>query len=136
MVVVRASKVLPEVQLTDGMKQIAEYAQGLAKRLIYSDIRVEFAHDADTDFEAAYRRGRLVFNVARLGEKWFDRGAVESVDDLLLHEFGHHYSMDHRSCDFQNAITMLGARLRQVAIKEPDFFNRYTRIDATLYRKA
>jgi hypothetical protein len=64
----------------------------------------------------------LYLNVARLGYKWFDEGASEEVNDLLLHEFGHHYSRDHLSSDYHDALTRLGARAMALALEQPDAF--------------
>ena len=39
----------------------------------------------------AMARKRLDLNLT-LGHRWFDQGATEEVDQLLIHEFGHQYS--------------------------------------------
>jgi hypothetical protein len=43
------------------------------------------------NFLACYGKGRLDFNLFRLGHKWFEQGVTEDVDRLLIHEFGHQY---------------------------------------------
>jgi len=54
--------------------------------------------------------GRLDLNLLRLGHKWFEQGATEAVDRLLLHEFGHEYSGDHLTEQYHEALCRLGAR--------------------------
>lgn len=61
----------------------------------------------------------------RLGYKWFDQGATEAVDELLIHEFGHESSGDHLSSDYHEALSRLGARLKKLALEKPDEFRRF-----------
>ena len=52
------------------------------------------------NFAACYGTGRLDFNLLRLGHRWFEQGATEEVDRLLIHEFGHQFSGDHLSEEY------------------------------------
>jgi hypothetical protein len=47
-----------------------------------------------------------------------DKKGVEEaeLDALLIHEFGHHFSMDHLSEAYHKALCKLGADLKQLAL--------------------
>jgi hypothetical protein len=106
------------------MKNIVEYARCLGKELMGIEITVKVVR-TDNNFLAAYGRGELDLNVKRLGPKWFDQGASEKVDKLLIHEFGHQYSGDHLSEDYHEALCLLGARMKRLALDKPDDLRRF-----------
>lgn len=103
--------IVPEAQWTEGMKTIAEYARVLARELMDVSLSVSVVRTTN-GFAACYGHGRLDLNLFRLGHKWFEQGATEEVDRLLLHEFGHQYSGDHLSEEYHDALCSLGARLK------------------------
>jgi hypothetical protein len=70
--------------------------------------------------------GGLIFNKMRLGNKWFERGINEEVDALLIHEFGHEYCGDHLSEEYYEALCILGARLKRLALDKPELFKPFT----------
>ena len=86
--------VIPPGEWTDGMKNIAAYSVFLGRELMGVEVAVTMV-DTTNNFLACYGPGRLDFNVLRLGKRWFELGACEAVDRLLIHEFGHQYSGDH-----------------------------------------
>jgi hypothetical protein len=76
-----------------------------------ANVSVTFAADVGWPFEATYGHGQLTFNVGRLGKAWFELAANRvAIDDLLIHEFGHHYASDHLSEDYYRALTSIAAR--------------------------
>ena len=77
------------------------------------------------NFVACCGAGRLDFNVLRLGYQWFEQGATEDVDRLLIHEFGHQYSGDHLSEEYHEALCRLGARLKRLALEKPEDVRGY-----------
>jgi len=111
--------VIPAEQWSDGMKTIAEYAVLLGRELMAVPVVVSFVRTPN-NFVACYGQGHLDFNVFRLGHGWFDQGATEQVDELLIHEFGHQYSGDHLSEEYHESLCRLGARLKQLALAKPD----------------
>jgi len=68
-----------------------------------------------------------MLNLGRLGHAWFDKGPREEVDQLLIHEFGHHYSGDHLSEAYHDALCSLGAKLAALALNEPEFWRIHGR---------
>ena len=116
--------VIPEENWTDGMKNIAAYARFLGEELM--DVKVVVSVVRTTNnFIACYGTGRLDFNLQWLGHKWFDQGVTEDVDRLLIHEFGHQYSADHLSAEYHDALWLLGARLKRLALEKPEAIRRF-----------
>jgi len=113
-------ELIPEDKWTADMRATVIYAQKLGRLLLGETIDVQMAKDLN-GFSACYGRdGRLMFGVKRLGKKWFRKvkdGDLEVVDRLLLHEFGHHYSADHLSEEYHDALCRLGARLKRLALE-------------------
>jgi hypothetical protein len=118
--------VIPEDKWTDSIKNIAAYARFLAKELMDVSLVVSVVHTTN-NFDACYRSGRLDFNLLRLGHKWFEQGASEDVDALLIHEFGHEYSADHLSSDYHEALCKLGAGLKKLALERPEAMKDFLR---------
>jgi hypothetical protein len=116
--------VIVEEKWTDAIRNVAAYARFLAKELMGVSLTVNVVHTTN-NFAACYGLGRLDFNLLRLGHKWFDQGASEDVDRLLIHEFGHQFSSDHLSEDYHEALCRLGARLKKLAMEKPEELRRF-----------
>jgi hypothetical protein len=119
-----AAEIVPQSEWTDGMKNMVDYARFLGKELMGIEITVNVVR-TDNNFLAAYGRGELDLNLKRLGQTWFDQGATEDVDKLLIHEFGHQYSGDHLSEDYHEALCLLGARMKRLALERPEELRRF-----------
>ncbi len=103
---------IPEDKWTDGMRQVAAFAQKVADRVLHRQITVKFCATAHHLGSASYGPcGELTFNKFRLGADWFERGITEDVVQLIIHEFGHEYSPDHLSADYHAALCRIGARM-------------------------
>ena len=117
---------IPEEKWTEGIQNIAAYARFLAKELMGVSLAVSVVHTTNA-FAACYGSGRLDFNLLRLGHKWFEQGASEEVDRLLIHEFGHQYSGDHLSSEYHEALCRLGAGLKKLALERPEALKHFLR---------
>jgi hypothetical protein len=115
-----------EADWTEAMKNVAAYARFLAEELMGVKLIVSVVRTTN-NFTACYGKGRLDFNLLRLGHKWFEQGVTEDVDRLLIHEFGHQYSGDHLSEDYHEALCQLGARLKRLALKKPEALRQFMR---------
>lgn len=115
-----ALNVIPESEWTAGMRRVVSYARQLGKILLETNIKVTLADEPEWGFSATYGNSQLTLNIAGLGQKWFDAGITEDVDCLLIHEFGHHYSKDHLSSDYHDALCRLGAKLKRTALEQPE----------------
>lgn len=121
------SKIMPEEKYTEGMRFVKGYALALAVRLGIGHIKVEFLNDITSPFLACYGSKRLMFNIGKLGYRWFDSGITAQVDELIIHEFGHDYAGDHLSEEFHDALCKIGAKMKRIAIESPEFFKQYER---------
>ena len=119
-------KVVPESEWTAGMRNIAAYAELLAKELINVDLAVHMV-DTMNNFNACYGETGLDFNLHALSHDWFDHGTTEEVDRLLIHEFGHHFSGDHLSAEYHKGLCRLGASLKNLALEKPDKMRTFMR---------
>ena len=72
-------------------------------------------------------RGKMDYNVFTLGREWFNQGATEAVDRLIIHEFGHEACSDHLSEEYHEALCRLGAKLKMLAVSKPGMFTEYNR---------
>ena len=64
----------------------------------------------------------LHLNVRALGAGWFAKvpaGDLEEVDEILIHEVAHHFSDDHLSSRYHDALCKLGAKLARLNREQP-----------------
>ena len=108
--------VVPREKWTAGMKAVAAYVQRIAPKLIGAPVFVEIANDVTWPFRAAYGKGVLILNAGRLGHGWFSEKLdnIVEINQLIIHELGHHYSGDHLSSDYHDGLCVLGAKLTQL----------------------
>jgi hypothetical protein len=111
--------IIPPDRWTEGMKKVAAYAVFLGQELMGVPVTVTFVNTA-SNFAACYGSGRLDFNLFRLGHRFFEQGVTEEVDRLLIHEFGHQWASDHLSEEYHDALCLLGAKLKRLALEKPD----------------
>lgn len=117
--------IIPPEKWTEGMRQVAGYAVFLGVELMDVVVNVTFVNTTN-NFSACYAAGgELHFNLFRLGHKWFEQGITEEVDRLLIHEFGHQYSGDHLSEEYHDALCMLGAKLKKLAVENSKEFRHF-----------
>jgi hypothetical protein len=121
----RPVDLVPEAHWTEDMRHSAGYARLLAKELMGVEVTVSVVRTANA-FSACYGAGRLDLNLFRLGHAWFERGATEAVDRLLIHEFGHQYAGDHLSEEYHEALCRLGAALKRLALEKPEAMRCFT----------
>lgn len=115
---------ISEDKWTDSIRNVVAYARFVAKELMGVQLTVAIVHTTN-NFAACYGKGRLDFNLLRLGHRWFDQGPTEEVDRLLIHEFGHQYSGDHLSEEYHEALCRLGAGLKRLALEKPEELMRF-----------
>jgi len=118
-------KIVPPEKYTEGMTRIVDYARALARELMGAWIVAQVATEVTWPYAATYAPGHLTFNLGRLGHAWFDAAPGLEVDKLLIHEFAHHYSADHLSEEYHDALCVLGAKLAALALHIPEFFVRH-----------
>ncbi|MEX2140969.1 MAG: hypothetical protein WD894_17020 [Pirellulales bacterium] len=112
----------PVRQWTDGMFRVADFILRAHEELIGKPIDVTFVNDRDWKFNATYGRSGFILNLHCLGRDFFEQGISERVIDLVIHEFGHAHSSDHLSRAYNDALTMLGAKMTRLALEKPELF--------------
>lgn len=121
----KPAKFIPEEEWSAAMKNVAQYAHELAWKLMKVPLDVRFEANRMTDpWSANYGGGTLTFNFARVGRAFFEDGVTERLNDLLLHEFAHHFG-GHLTDEFDDAMSRLGSKLWHIAMAEPDFFRQF-----------
>ena len=121
-----AATIVPPDEWTTAIQNVVRYAEFLADELMWVPLTVTVVRTPNA-FAACYGQGRLDLNLTHLGHKWFERGIIEEVDHLLIHEFAHEHCADHLSHDYHEALCRLGARLKRLALDRPQEFDRFTR---------
>jgi len=114
--------VIPEDEWTPGMRQVADYAETMGNLLLDCGVDVLIAREPDWPYGATYGKGRLVFNLARCGRDFFEHGITDAVNEVLLHEYAHHYESDHLSVGYYKAICKIGAKMVRGALDDPGLF--------------
>lgn len=109
---------IPESDWTSGMKLVSDYIKNVSCLLIRKEVSVEFVKQMGTT--ACFDRTNLTmtFNMSSLGKKFFDNGASQEVNRLMLHELAHYYSGSHHHEDYYKALEKLGAQLTEIALTE------------------
>lgn len=102
---------IPEAEWSDGMRRTAEYAQELAEVVGVGRIRVVWMKKASVTTggacAGAFGHGTLTLSRQAVGHE----PSQQAIDELLIHEFAHHWSRDHFDNRFLNATCRIGARM-------------------------
>jgi len=101
-------------------RRVRDYYKKLAKKLLGFDIQIEF-WDAPVDILADYGSRKFRMFVNKLPRNFFNSISVE-VDSLWIHEVAHEYG-HHTDSSYIDACTSLGAKMKRLALKNPEFFN-------------
>jgi len=115
-------KLMPQGEWPTAVRDVVSYVRRIGHEVLGRAIRVEVANDFGWPFAAAYGDGSLILNYGRLGAAWFEDGVCERVNELLIHEFGHEFSLDHLSSEFHDGLCRVGARLVKQALHRPSLF--------------
>jgi len=112
--------IVPESKWTVGMKSVVVYFKYMAQKLLDPgmSLRVTIVNTSN-NFGAAYSPSELDLNLRRLGKKWFDlKVNGQGIDELMIHEFAHHFCRNHLDAQYHQACCCLGAKLKQVALSD------------------
>lgn len=114
---------IPRSQWTIGMERVVTFAINTGRELLDKKIIVQIAHEPEWPVQAVFgKSSALVLNKATLPTDFFDGEITDYVIDLLIHEFGHLWTIDHLSRDYYDALTRLGARMTRLALNKPELF--------------
>ncbi len=116
---------IPPNKWTKGMKQVMAFYTAVMPELIGAEAHIRIVRDKGNHFQAWYGGRRLTLNLQYLGHAFFNNFPHQNfveVADLLIHELGHEYERDHLSKSYNDALTLLGAKLVKLALTNPGYF--------------
>lgn len=124
-------EVIPQEKWTVGMKIVYDYSRSLSWKLLDEPLEVRFVNCKSfvgKRWAACFGNGagcQLDFNIWVLGKEYFSKGITDSLNALLIHEFAHNFSPNHADDDFHDACCKLGAKMTELALKNPKFFKDF-----------
>lgn len=120
-----------ELEITPAMRRYEAFAKMVCREVLGKTLSVTFT--ANTGLSCVAQGGgdstsvRLTLHVKMLGASWFsDRPASSRENvDLLIHELGHHLNDQDCTRAFCNQVTMIAAKLFDLAMRKPELFAEY-----------
>jgi hypothetical protein len=113
-----------EEDLTEDMRRVRSLAKGLALEVLGHPIHVRF-NRSSRNFAACYGNDTLDFAVCVLGKRWFRKSNLQSILDLLIHEFAHDHESSHLSDRFHKACTEIGSKIAMLALEQSETFTNF-----------
>lgn len=115
---------------TDDMWRLGEFAEELCYHLTGNRCDVYIVTEIAAGWAANFQKGgmlsgrRLCLNYGKLGKRWFaEPKRNERILKLLVHEFAHDAVSDHLSDQFHKEACRLAAKLANLCLDEPEFFD-------------
>lgn len=115
-------KCIERADWTPAIRDVVAYVERIGRRLLGFDVTVRIANSISWPYAGAYGSRRLILNLGRLGHSWFERKDLVEINQLLIHEFGHEYSMNHLDAAYHDALCRLGGDLVKLSLDAPGLF--------------
>ncbi len=135
---------VPRDKWTPAMRAVVAYSADVCRELTGGRVEVSVLSDITQSWAACYGSQGLVFNLGRLGHDFFNECvAPETVstttstrpgvsvmrptlrlNELLIHELGHHIESNHLDERYHDALCTLGAKMTRLALTKPELFRR------------
>lgn len=114
------------------MLAVVDYTRAICSKLTGSQVSVSVLSDITAYYGACYGSQGFVFNLGKLGHKFFDECMAASgrmiptdrLNQLIIHELGHHYESNHLSERYHDKLCELGAKMTKLALMCPELFSR------------
>lgn len=124
---------VPRARWTPAVTAVVDYAAVICRELLGCQVDVRVLSDVTENYAACFGdlgagRPSLVLNLGRLGHAWFDAALdgpgrpTLALNELLLHELGHHVEGNHLSERYHGALCELGAKMVGLALAKPELF--------------
>lgn len=117
--------IVSEDKWTVGMNAVAVLIHRLGVELLDRDVTVTVVNTSN-GFTACYGRdtASMDLNLRRLGHNWFNtwHKNIAEVLDLIIHEFAHEFESNHLSEGYYNALSKLGGKMAELALRRPELF--------------
>lgn len=128
---------VPREKWTANMVRVVNYTRDVATELLGAPVAVNVLSDVTESYGACFGDLGFVFNLGRLGHKFFDRAMNEltearveayhpsvELNQLIIHELGHHFEPNHLDEKYHQALCNLGAKMTKLALTKPTLFFR------------
>ena len=127
---------VPREKWSPAMRAVVAFSAEICRELTGSRVEVSILSDITESWAACYGSQGLVFNLGRLGHEFFEEcrlvnkdapiifRATDRLNELLIHELGHHAESNHLDEKYHEALCNLGAKLARVALTRPGLFHR------------
>lgn len=122
---------VPREKWTPAIKAVVRYTRFVGEMLVGRPIEVGVLSTITVHWAACYGHQGFVFNLGRLGHKFFEgcvNGSMfvasQQLNELIIHELGHHFESNHLSERYHEQLCSLGARLVELALSNPGLFKR------------
>lgn len=130
---------VPRDKWTPAMRAVVAYSADVCRELTGARVEVSVLADITESWAACYGSQGLVFNLGRLGHDFFDEcllvnkaapmapmifRASDRLNQLLIHELGHHAESNHLDEKYHEVLCSLGAKLARLALDKPKLFHR------------
>lgn len=125
---------VPREKWTLAMRLVVQFTQQVSAALLGRPIEVGILSDIRLRYGACFGSQGFVFNLGRLGHRFFDGCMTHQSDvayefeattalcQLVIHELGHHLESNHLDERYHDALCSLGAKLAQLALDRPHLF--------------
>jgi hypothetical protein len=123
-------KWVPREKWTPAMHAVVEYTIDVCRELLDKSVTVSILSDITESYAACFGDLGFVFNLGRLGHAWFNAAMNEAkhptveLNQLIIHELGHHFCPNHLDERYHEALCSLGAKLTTLALTKPKLFYR------------
>ena len=126
---------VPREKWSPAMRAVVAYSAEVCLELTGTRVEVSILSDITESWGACYGSQGLVFNLGRLGHDFFDEcrrvlvadvifHASDRLNQLLIHEIGHHECPNHLDEKYHETLCALGAKLTRLALDKPTLFHR------------
>ena len=116
---------VPREKWTKAMNAVVDYTIDVCRELTGSPVTVSILSDITQSYGACYGDLGFVYNLGRLSHAFFDEcehGPTDRLNQLIIHELGHHYAPNHLSEEYHEALCKLGSRFTRLALERPERF--------------
>lgn len=122
---------VPREKWTPAMVRVVEYTRDVCSALLDgAHVTVGVLSDITERWAACYGDQGFVFNLGKLGHAFFDRALnaaqhpTVELNQLIIHELGHHIESNHLDEKYHEALCNLGAKMTKLALTTPKLFFR------------
>lgn len=121
---------VPLDKWTPAMHAVVEYTIDVCRELLDKPVTVSILSDITESYGACFGDLGFVFNLGRLGHSWFNAALNEAghptvqLNQLIIHELGHHFESNHLDERYHEALCSLGAKMTKLALTKPKLFYR------------